>query len=147
MHTSHLRGVLSMLAAVAVFSVMDALLKALAGHYGPMQVAFIRGITSLPFVVAVVLVRGRFDRLRMVNVRLHLLRGAIAVVMLAGFIYAVRGSSLANTYAIFMCAPLMVAALSVPMLGERVAPAQWVAIAVGLGGVLLMLRPSGGDWA
>ena len=40
----------------------------------------------------------------------------------------------------------MVAALSVPMLGERVAPAQWVAIAVGLCGVLLMLRPSGGDW-
>ena len=146
MHSSHLRGVLSMLGAVAVFAVMDALLKFLAAHYGPMQVAFIRGATSLPFVVAVVLVRGRFERLRMVNVRLHLLRGAIAVVMLAGFIYAVRGSSLANTYAIFMCAPLIVAALSVPMLGERVAPAQWVAITVGLGGVLLMLRPSGGDW-
>ena len=35
-----------MLVAVAVFSVMDALLKLLAAHYPPMQVAFLRGVTS-----------------------------------------------------------------------------------------------------
>ncbi len=146
MHASSLRGVVAMLVAVAVFSGMDAQLKLLAAHYGPMQVAFIRGLTSLPFVLLPVLVRGRVARLRIVNLRLHLVRGGIAVLMLSAFIYAVRGSSLANTYSIFMCAPLVVAALSAPMLGERVAGAQWVAIAVGLAGVLLMLRPSGGDW-
>jgi drug/metabolite transporter (DMT)-like permease len=40
----------------------------------------------------------------------------------------------------------VVAALSVPVLGERVARAQWVAIAAGLAGVLLMLAPRGGQW-
>jgi drug/metabolite transporter (DMT)-like permease len=53
----------------------------------------------------------------------------------------VRDTSLASTYAIFMCAPLLVAAASARLLGERVERAQWVAIAVGFAGVLLMLRP------
>ena len=143
----NLRGILAMLLAVALFSVMDAQLKLLAGHYGPLQVAFLRGITSLPFVLLPVLLRGRIARLRPVNLRLHLLRGGLSVVMLGSFIYAVRESSLATTYSIFMFAPLLVAAISVPLLGERVAGAQWMAISVGLGGVLLMIAPRGdGGW-
>jgi len=146
-NSENLRGIVSMLLAVAVFSLMDAQLKLLAGHYGPMQVAFLRGVASLPFVLLPVVVRGRIRRLKPVNVRLHLLRGLLSVLMLGSFIYAVRESSLATTYSIFMCAPLVVAALSVPLLREKVSRAQWVAIAVGLGGVLLMIAPRGrGEW-
>jgi len=144
--TNSLRGIVLMLLAVAVFSVMDALLKVLAEHYSPMQVAFLRGITSLPFVLTPILLRGRMERLRMVNLKLHLFRGALGVLMLGSFIFAVRESSLATTYSIFMCAPLVVAALSVPMLGETVGRHRWAAICIGLAGVLLMLRPAGGDW-
>ena len=146
MHTNNLRGITSMLLAVAVFSVMDALLKVLAGHYAPMQVAFLRGITSLPFVLLPILLRGRAQRLRIVNLKLHLFRGALSVLMLGSFIFAVRESSLATTYSIFMCAPLVVAALAVPMLGETVGRHRWAAICVGLAGVLLMLKPAGGNW-
>jgi drug/metabolite transporter (DMT)-like permease len=141
-----MRGILSMLAAVAFFSLMDAQLKLLAAHYPPLQVSFLRGATSLPFVLLPILLRGRLARLRPVNVRLHLLRGALSVLMLGSFVYAVRESSLATTYSIFMCAPLVVAALSARMLGERVTQSQWVAIAAGLAGVLLMLRPEGAQW-
>ena len=145
--SEHMRGIVAMLLAVVFFSVMDAQLKLLAGHYGPMQVAFLRGVTSLPFVLLPVLLRGRLARLRPVNVRLHLLRGALSVVMLGSFVFAVRESSLATTYSIFMYAPLVVAAISVPLLGERVSRPQWVAIAVGLAGVLLMIAPrGGGEW-
>jgi len=148
MHASeHMRGITAMLAAVAFFAVMDAQLKLLAGHYGPMQVAFLRGVASLPFVLLPIVLRGRLARLKPVNVRLHLARGALSVLMLGSFIFAVRESSLATTYSIFMCAPLVVAALSAPMLGERVVGAQWGAIAVGLAGVLLMIAPrGGGEW-
>jgi drug/metabolite transporter (DMT)-like permease len=81
-----------------------------------------------------------------VNVRLHLFRGALAVLMLYAFISAVRESSLATTYSIFMFAPLLVAALSVPILGEKVVGGQWAAISVGFVGVLLMLGPVNGQW-
>lgn len=136
-----------MLVAVACFAAMDSLLKLLSEHYAALQVAFIRGAAALPFVLAPVLVRGRLARLKPVNLRLHLLRGALSIVMLMSFVLAVRESSLASTYAIFMCAPLLVAALSAPMLGEKVAGAQWGAIGVGLAGVLLMLKPTDGQWA
>jgi drug/metabolite transporter (DMT)-like permease len=135
-----------MVTAVALFSLMDAQLKLLAEHYPPLQVAFLRGLLSLPFVVVPVIVRGRLERLRPVNVPLHLVRGAMAVVMLTSFIYAVRETSITATYSIFMCAPLVVAALSVPMLGEKVARSQWIAIGAGLAGVLLMLRPGNSKW-
>jgi drug/metabolite transporter (DMT)-like permease len=92
-----------------------------------------------------VLLRGRLARLRPVNVPLHLLRGVLSIVMLYSFVSAVRDTSLATTYAIFMCAPLLVAALSAPLLGERVASVQWGAIGVGLAGVLLMLKPGPGQ--
>jgi drug/metabolite transporter (DMT)-like permease len=145
--TENLRGIVAMLLAVAIFSLMDAQLKLLAGHYGPMQVAFLRGVASLPFVLLPVVVRGRMARLRPVNVKLHLLRGGLSVLMLGSFIYAVRESSLATTYSIFMCAPLVVAAISVPLLREKVSRAQWVAIAIGLGGVMVMIAPrGGGEW-
>jgi drug/metabolite transporter (DMT)-like permease len=135
-----------MVTAVALFSLMDAQLKLLSEHYPPLQVAFLRGLLSLPFVVVPLIVRGRLARLRPVNVPLHLMRGAMSVVMLTSFVYAVRETSITATYSIFMCAPLVVAALAVPMLGEKVARSQWVAIGVGLAGVLLMLRPGNSKW-
>jgi drug/metabolite transporter (DMT)-like permease len=130
-----------MLVSVASFSVMDAQLKLLSEHYPALQVAFIRGAAALPFVLLPILLRNRLARLRPVNVGLHLARGALAVLMLYSFVQAVRETSLASTYSIFMFAPLLVAALSAPLLRERVAGAQWAAIGVGFLGVLVMLRP------
>jgi len=131
-----------MIAAVAVFSFMDALLKLLAAYYPPMQVAALRGATSLPFTLLPVLLRGRLHDLRPRRWPMHLLRGMLSVLVLGGFIYAVRVLSLANAYAVFLSAPLIVAALSVPLLGERIDWRNWLAILVGLAGVLTMLRPS-----
>ena len=59
----NLRGVLAMLAAVACFSMMDALLKILAGHYPPMQVAALRGLGALALVLAYVIWRGELRKL------------------------------------------------------------------------------------
>jgi drug/metabolite transporter (DMT)-like permease len=58
-------------------------------------------------------------------------------------VYALRTLPLANAYSIFFVAPLLITALSGPMLGEEVGPRRWTAIAVGLIGVLVLLRPSG----
>jgi len=135
-----------MLVSVACFSVMDAMLKLLSEHYPSLQVAFLRAASSLPFVLLVIAARGRLGRIKPVNIRLHLLRGVLSVLMLYSFITAVRESSLATTYSIFMCAPLLVAALSVPILKEKVVSGQWYAIAVGLSGVFLMLGPVNGKW-
>src|SRR6202007_988402 len=97
---------------------------------------------SLPFMALPALIRGRYRDLIPNRFWMHLLRGVLMVIMLGGFIYAVRTLSLANAYSIFLAEPLIVTALSVPLLGDRVGWRNWVAICVGLVGVVIMLRPS-----
>ena len=141
-----MRGIGAMLLAVALFAFMDAMMKHLVGHYPPMQVASLRGLASLPFVLLPVALRANWRRLVPVRWPLHLMRGVLGVVMLWAFVYSVRELSLADAYSIFLCAPLIVTALSVPLLGEHVDARRWIAIGVGLAGVLVMLRPSAGQW-
>lgn len=137
------RAVLMMLAAVASFALMDAGLKALSAHYPAFQVAALRGAASLPFVLAWALHRGGIAPLLRVRWPLHLLRGAMGIVMMASFVYALRRLPMSTAYSIFFVAPLLVTALSVPVLGERVGPRRWTAIVIGLVGTLVLLRPSG----
>jgi drug/metabolite transporter (DMT)-like permease len=144
--TSRLKGIGAMLAAVGCFSVMDAAMKLLVRHYPPFQVSCLRGAAALPFVVLGLQLTGGWPGLSRTRWRLQALRGAIGVGMLTSFIFAVKWLSLADAYAIFFAAPLLITALSVPFLGERVEWQRWLAIVVGLGGVLAMLRPTGHGW-
>ncbi|WP_246022747.1 DMT family transporter [Cognatilysobacter terrigena] len=137
------RAVPFMLLAVASFSLMDAGLKQLSAHYPAFQVAALRGASSLPFVLAWALHRGGVAPLLRVRWPLHLLRGAMGVAMMASFVYALKTLPLSTAYSIFFVAPLIVTALSVPMLRERVGPRRWTAIAIGLLGTLVLLRPNG----
>ncbi|MEX2150943.1 MAG: DMT family transporter [Steroidobacteraceae bacterium] len=137
-----LRGVLMMLAAVGAFSIMDAMMKSLTLRYPPVQVAFLRGASSLPFVFLSYALAGRLSALRPVRFGLHVVRAVFAVLMLWGFLWALARASLADTYAIYMCAPLLVVLAGSLMLGERIARHVWFAIFTGLAGVFVMLRPS-----
>ncbi len=137
-----LKAIGLMLCAVATFSGMDTLLKLLSQHYPPLQVVALRGGASIPFMVLPLLAMGRLGALRPVRMGMHLLRGVLMLGVLIAFVYAVRVLSLADAYAIFLAAPLIVTALSVPLLGEHIEWRRWAAICVGLVGVVTMLHPS-----
>jgi drug/metabolite transporter (DMT)-like permease len=143
MPTNNLRGILCMLAAVATFSVLDVCMKRLAETYPAMQVTFIRGAASLPFILIVTAWFGRWADLIPNRWALHVLRGLLQVMTLYFFVYSVSRLSLANAYTIFMSAPLMITALSVPFFGERVGWPRWIAIVVGMIGVIVVVRPGG----
>jgi len=132
-----------MLIAVGAFAALDTLLKLLVGHYPTMQVTAMRGLASLPFLVLPPLLMGRARDLKPRRFGWHVWRGVLQIITLVTFVYALRVLSLADTYAIFLSAPLMVTALSVPLFKEHVGWRRWLAIGVGLSGVLVMLRPSG----
>jgi|APFre7841882724_1041349.scaffolds.fasta_scaffold75752_2 drug/metabolite transporter (DMT)-like permease len=138
----NLRGIAFMVAGVGTFALMDGGLKWLAPHYPPMQVAALRGLSSLPLVLAWVVATGGLGAVLRVRWRLHLLRGVLAIVMLACFAWALRHLPLGEAYAIFFVAPLLITALAGPLLGERVGATRWTAIGLGLAGVLVVLRPS-----
>jgi drug/metabolite transporter (DMT)-like permease len=133
-----------MVFAVGVLSLMDAAMKWLSPHYPALQVAAMRGMASLPIVVVWLALRGGLRQVVKVRWVLQIARGLMSVLMLACFVYAVRALPLADAYSIFFVSPLLITALSVPILGEHVDARRWAAIAVGLLGVLVVLRPSGG---
>jgi len=137
-----LKAIAFMVTAVAAFSGMDTLLKLLSEHYPPMQVVALRGAAAVPFMVLPLLVMGRLKALKPVRMGMHLLRALLQLFVLVTFVYAVRALSLADAYSIFLSAPLIVTALSVPLLGEHVGWRRWIAVCVGLVGVLTMLKPS-----
>ena len=141
--SGNLRSIRAMLAAVLLFSVMDTIMKLLSAEFPAMQVASLRSLSSLPLVCAWVAWRGRFRTMLQVRWPLHLLRALIGIFMLALFAYGVRGLSLAEAYTIFFIGPILITALSVFVLKERVNRARWLAIAIGMAGVLVVLRPSG----
>ena len=135
------RAVIWMVAAVACFSLMDAGMKQLAAGYPSLQVTFLRGAASLPFVLVWVLASAGPRSLIPKRWGLHLLRGVLGMVMIGCFVFALRDLPLSTAYSIYFVAPLIIAALSVPLLGERVGPRRWVAIGIGLLGVIVVLRP------
>ena len=136
-----LRGIASMAAAVFTFSIMDATLKRLSSHYGPLQVSCMRCLSSVVWLVLVIGYRRSWSMLRAAQPLLHLGRSALGICMLASFVYAVNQMTLAQTYSLFLAAPLLMTALSVPLHGEHVTARRWAAILIGLSGVLVILHP------
>ena len=137
-----IKAISMMLGAVAAFCGMDTVLKLFSQHYPPMEVVALRAVASLPFMLLPLAVMGRLGDLRPVRFGMHVLRAILMLIVLIGFVYGVRVLSLADAYSIFLAAPLIVTALSVPLLGEHVGWRRWLAISVGLAGVMVMLRPS-----
>ncbi|MBP3983565.1 DMT family transporter [Pseudoxanthomonas helianthi] len=132
-----------MLLAVALFAFMDAGLKLLSARYPPLQVAALRGLSSLPLVLVWAVASAPLRSLCRVHWPLHLLRGILSVAMMVGFVYGISRLPMTTTYAITFVAPLLVTAMAGPLLGEKVGLGRWIAIGIGVLGMLVVLRPTG----
>jgi drug/metabolite transporter (DMT)-like permease len=143
MPSSNLRGILAMVVAVGLFSMMDMSMKMLAAHYPALEVAALRGMSSLPLVVLYVIWRRRVPSLFQVRWGLHVLRAALGIATLTLFAFGLKTLPLTDAYTLFFIAPLLITVLSVWLLKEKVDAARWIAIAIGFAGVLVVLRPTG----
>ena len=130
------------LLATVCFTFVDVIIKFLSGDYPLYQVTFLRTLVAMAFILGVLMpLTGSFSDLKTRRLGTHLLRGM--TVVLANFLFFVglAAMPLAEAVAIFFVSPLLIALFSVLLLGEAVGPRRWAAIAVGLVGVLIVLRP------
>jgi drug/metabolite transporter (DMT)-like permease len=127
--------------AFALFTVMDALIKWLSADYPIHQLVFSNSLFALLPVLLVSLRRGGLARLRTRRLGLHVLRGLLGAGGGLLAFYAYSRLPLADAYAIIFTTPLIITALSLPVLGEPVGWRRWSAVGVGFIGVLIMLRP------
>ncbi len=141
---SSLRGILLALAAFALFTGMDCSVKALGARYHVFQVVWLQTATIMVVMLVSAAGRGQLSRLRTRQMRMHLLRGLLTIVSINSAFYSFVVMPLADVYAVLFTVPLLVTALSVPLLGERVGWRSWSAVLVGFSGVMLMVRPGQG---
>ncbi len=140
--SDNLRGALMMMAAMAAFTLNDSLMKLLSGELPLFQAMFLRGLGTTVFFLALA---WRMGALRLPDdprdLWLVLLRTAGEVGAAFFFLTALFNMPLANATAILQSLPLAVTVAGALFLGERVGVRRFSAVAVGLVGVLLIVRP------
>ena len=136
-------AILLMLVAMALFSVMDGVTKELAQRLSALEVGWGRYLFNLLFLVPVFLKPSGRRALATRRPLPQIARGALLFGSGLLFITALRSLPMADATATGFVAPLMVTALSIPLLGERVEAARWLAVLAGFGGVLVVVRPGG----
>jgi S-adenosylmethionine uptake transporter len=134
-------GVTLYLAGVFLFALNDALGKWLVADYGVGQLMLVRSLGSA-FVLAPMAFALRPSLRAVENPPLQLLRVLAMAADTFAFYWATRYMPLADVMTFYMAAPLIVTALSAPLLGEKVERFRWIAVGIGFVGVLIALRPT-----
>ncbi len=136
-------GIGLMVATTFVFAVQDGLSRHLASEYNVMMVVMIRYWFFAAFVMAIA--KRNAGSLRAAaqtsQPLLQATRGLLLAAEICVMVVAFTILGLVESHAVFTCYPLLVAALSGPVLGERVGWKRWAAIGVGFIGVLIILQP------
>ncbi len=139
-------GILLMVGATIVFALQDGISRHLAGTYNTYMVVMVRYWFFAAFVVFLALRApgGIKGVARTSQLGLQIFRGVLLVAEICVAVYGFTLLGLVESQAVFICYPLLVAALSGPVLGESVGWRRWAAIGVGLIGVLIILQPGVG---
>ena len=136
--------------ALAAFGTMilplgDAIAKHLGAlDYHVFQIVWGRWATHLVVLAPVLLLQRPPGALVPERAGLHSVRALLMLAATVTYFFAIQFMPLADAAAILFCAPLIVTVLSGLVLGERVGPRRWLAVVVGLCGMLLIVRPGMG---
>lgn len=123
---------------------LDIVAKLLLTEFPLVQFVFLRSAFGVVIFLAISRWYGGIGSLRTSRWLAHLVRTLLAAGAMFGFFYGLKFMSLVNALTLAFTAPLIVTALSVPLLGEHVGWRRWLAVTVGFTGVLIVLRPGTG---
>ena len=139
-------GIALMLTTTLVFAAQDGISRHLAGTYNTWLVVMIRYWFFAAFVVVIAgrQAGGVRNAARTEQPLLQIFRGLLLAAEICIAVYGFTLLGLVESHAVFACYPLLIAALSGPVLGERVGWRRWLAIALGFVGVLIILQPGSG---
>ena len=142
--TAVLRGILLMCAGVSLFPFMNAAVKLLGARYPANEIVWARFTGHLIVMLAVFLPQYGWRLFATRRPAVQIGRGLFMLVGNALFVIAIAHVPLATASAIGFTAPLIVTALSVPLLREHVGIRRWSAVLIGFAGALVIIRPGSG---
>lgn len=139
-------GIFLMIAAVATFAAQDGFSRHLAETYNTPMIIMLRYWVFAGFVMLLALRRPEGMRAATASRRIgvHVVRSVLLVAEICLIVWGYTMIGLIESHAVFAICPLLIAALSGPLLGERMVWQRWAAIGAGMLGVLVILRPGMG---
>jgi len=141
-------GIILMVITMLIFAIQDAFSKHLASEYNVFMVVMVRYWFFALFVLALARRQGGIRAAaRTDQLGLQIGRGVLLVAEICVMVAAFTLLGLIESFAVFACYPLLVAALSGPILGERVGPWRLMAIVAGFIGMLIVLQPGAGAFS
>lgn len=142
--TNHpLKGIALMVVATFMFASHDAMSKYLSGFYPIILIVWARYLVHTLLMAGIFLPQSGLRVLRTRRPLLQVLRALCLLGVSLLFTTGLMFMPLAEATSVIFLAPLLVTALSGPLLGERVSIGQWVAVSVGFMGVLIIVHPGG----
>ncbi|TQS70459.1 DMT family transporter [Rhodobacteraceae bacterium] len=142
---SNLKGALLGLLGMAIAATHDAIVKGLGDKFSAFQIVFIAALLSFPIIAFIMLSDKKAGHLRPIYPFWVVLRSVCMIVTGVSVFYAFSTLPLAQVYPILFASPLLVTVLSIPILGETVRLRRWMAVIVGLIGVVIVVRPGQTD--
>lgn len=136
-------GIILMIATSIVFAAQDGISRHLAGEYNVYMVVMIRYWFFAAFVISISARQagGIREAARTQQPILQGFRGFLLAAEICVMVAAFTILGLVESHAVFACYPLLIAALSGPVLGEKVGWRRWTAIGIGFVGVMIILQP------
>ncbi|WP_370513007.1 DMT family transporter [Oceaniovalibus sp. ACAM 378] len=136
-------GITLMICTTVIFALQDLLSRHLAANYNVYVVVMLRYWFFGIFAVTIATRRagGLAAAARSRHPWVQLLRGLLLPAEICVMVVAFVQLGLVESHAIFAACPLLIAALSGPVLGERVGWRRWAAIGAGFSGILVILQP------
>ncbi|HHY50628.1 MAG TPA: DMT family transporter [Alphaproteobacteria bacterium] len=136
-----LAGIVLIALSAIAFGAVDGLSKMVVASASPAQIVWARYALAIPFLLLATPPRTWLALARSPVPRLQLARGVVPLFVSFGMVLGVQHLPLADTTVILYLAPLLVVALSAPLLKERVHRSNWLAVVAGFLAVLLVARP------
>lgn len=137
------RGILFLLLAMLIFSILNAIVKDITTQYDPIQLVFFRCFFAAFPAGILVILRGGLVRPSPFEWKLHVIRAVLLGIGLSLLFMGIGKLPLSNSMALYFSATLFLVLLSYPILKEKVGLMQGVAVAVGFVGVLIIAKPGG----
>jgi len=128
-----------------LFATHDVIIKSLGATYSPIQIVFFSTILGFPLATFLLMRDATKGNLIPKYPAWVAARTILAVIGASSVFYAFSALPLSQVYAIIFATPLVITVLAIPVLGEKVGIHRWVAVVVGLFGVLIVVRPGSAD--
>lgn len=136
-------GILCAIGGTAVLTTHDAITKWLGERFSVGDILLYRGLLTLPLCVLILMQAGGLHLIRPRRPALNLTRAFLGMMSSILVVWSFTFMPLAEALGVIFISPLLTVAFAIMLLGERVAPTIWVAVALGLTGALIIIDPTG----